>query len=199
MKKPNCFLVLCIPALLLILSYALDKRVSLLLQNARFAYLDFALSIVTNFSIAVFVMLIIPSIILYKHNKKSVYALLLAFIVSFILAFAIKLIVLRERPIEAFAYPFTSIVNYSFPSMHSMAVFSLLPLLISYLPKQKIFWAAFAFLVSFSRIYFGFHFLSDVVFGAVAGYMIGYFLLTQKFSPIAKIKEIYERTKNIRF
>lgn len=178
MKKPNYFLVLCSSALLLIVSYALDKRISLLLQNARFAYLDFSLSIVTNFGIAVLVMLAIPSIILYKNNKKAVYALLLAFTVSFILAFAIKLIVLRERPVEAFTFPFTNIIDYSFPSMHSMVVFSLLPLLISYLPKQKIFWAAFAFLVSFSRLYFGFHFLSDVVFGMLLGYLIGSCILS---------------------
>ena len=110
-------------------------------------------------------------------NKKIVYLLWLTFILSFILAFIIKLIVLRQRPTEAFTYPLTNIINYSFPSMHSMVVFSLLPLLIKYMPKQKSFWIIFAFLVGFSRIYFGFHFFSDVVFGALTGYLLGNFLL----------------------
>lgn len=61
--------------------------------------------------------------------------------------------------------------------MHAMVVFSLLPLLTKHLPKQNYFWLMFAFLVAFSRVYFGFHFLSDVVFGAVAGYFIGVWLL----------------------
>jgi len=197
MKKTNYFLIIGISALLLMISYALDNKVSMLFQNtnqdARFAYFDLILSIAANFGIAVLVMLVIPSIILYKNDKKAVYTLLLIFIVSFILAFAIKFIVLRQRPIEAFTYPFTSIANYSFPSMHSMAVFSLLPMLLDKIPKQRFFWIAFAFLVSFSRIYFRAHFLSDVVFGAIAGYFIGHFFTK------AKRKAVYDKTKIIGF
>ena len=110
-------------------------------------------------------------------NKKIVYLLWSTFILSFVLAFITKLIVLRQRPTEAFTYPLINIINYSFPSMHSMVVFSLLPLLIKYMPKQKSFWIIFAFSVAFSRIYFGLHFLSDVVFGALTGYFLGKFLL----------------------
>lgn len=176
MKKIKNTLILVIGVLLFLASYKLDHQISLFFKDANFAFLDFVLGIATNFSIIVAVMLLIPSIIFYKKNKKIIYLLWLTFFVSVIVAFIIKLIVLRQRPTEAFTYPFTNILNYSFPSMHAMAAFSLLPLLVKHLPKQKHFWTGFAFLTVFSRIYFGFHFLSDVVFGAFAGYFIGDYL-----------------------
>ena len=177
MKKINNTLVLIIGILLFLISYNFDQQASLFFKDAKTAFLDFALGIVTNFGIVVVVMLLTPSVILYKKNKKIIYLLWLTFIVSVIVAFVIKLIVLRQRPIEALTYPFTNILNYSFPSMHAMVAFSLLPLLVNHLSKQKHFWIGFGLLVVFSRIYFGFHFLSDVVFGALAGYFIGDYLL----------------------
>ncbi|MBI3034781.1 phosphatase PAP2 family protein [Candidatus Woesearchaeota archaeon] len=175
--KKNEILMLIIALALFLISYNLDEKVNLLFKNAKFAFLDVILGIITNFGIVVVIMAAMPSIMLYKKNKKAVYLIWSAFVVSVILAFIIKLIALRQRPTEAFAYPFVNIINYSFPSMHAMAVFSLLPILIKYIPKQRHFWAWFAFLVALSRIYFGFHFLSDVVFGAFAGYFIGTYLL----------------------
>ena len=99
------------------------------------------------------------------------------FAASVAAAFIIKLIVLRQRPSEILYYPFFNVIDYSFPSMHAMIVFSLLPALFEYLPRQKNFWIFFAFIVSFTRIYFGLHFLSDVIFGAFFGYFLGKFLL----------------------
>ena len=164
------------------LSYLLDEKINLFFKNASFPIMGIILGIATNFGVVALFMLAIPSIILYKKNKSAVFLIWLTFFISFILAFILKLIVLRQRPTETFAYPFTDILNYSFPSMHSMIVFSLLPALNNHIKKQKYFWILFACLVSFSRIYFSFHFLSDVVFGAFAGYFTGCFLL-----------EIYER------
>lgn len=184
MKRINDTLILIIGIVLFFIAYNFDQQVNLFFKDVKFTLLDTILSIITNFWIVVMVVLIIPSIILYKKNKKVVYLLWLAFFASFILAFAAKLIFLRQRPIEAFTYPFINIINYSFPSMHAMVIFALLPILIKYLSKQKHFWVGFVFLVVFSRIYFGFHFLSDVVFGALFGYFIGSYLL-----------ELYENKK----
>ena len=177
MRKINDSLILTFGVLLFVLSYKLDPQVNLFFKNVKFPIFDAVFGIITNFGVVILIFLIVPSIVFYKKNRKLIYLLWLAFIVSFILAFVIKLIVLRQRPIEVFTYPFTHIISYSFPSMHAMIVFSLLPLLIKFLPKYRYFWIAFAFLVGLSRIYFGFHFLSDVVFGALFGYFIGNYLL----------------------
>lgn len=176
-KRINETLLLVIGILLFLISYKLDPQINLFFKDIKIPFFDFILSIITNFGLVIVVTVFVPSIIFYKKNKRLVYLILLTFIVSFTLTFAIKLIVLRQRPIEAFTYPFINIINYSFPSMHSMVVFSLLPLLIKCIPKQKYFWIVFALLVALSRLYFGFHFLSDVVFGALLGYFIGKFLL----------------------
>ncbi len=176
-RKISDTLVLIIGVLLFLVSYKFDSQINLLFKNLKFPIFDAVLGIITNFGFVVLVIVLIPCLVIYKKNKKLVYLLWLTFIASFVLSFVIKLIVLRQRPVEAFTYPFTHIINYSFPSMHSMVVFSLLPALIRYLPKQKSFWAGFAFLVAFSRIYFGFHFLSDVVFGILLGYLVGDYLL----------------------
>lgn len=172
------FAILLAGTLLFIISYRFDENVhSFFSVMPHFATVDAILSIATNFGVIVFVMLFIPSIALFRKTKRNAYFLWLAFIASIVLALIIKLVVLRQRPVEAFAYPFIGILSYSFPSMHSMVAFSLMVLLTGYLPKQKHFWVCFAFLVAFSRIYFGFHFLSDVVFGAFMGYFVGKYML----------------------
>ena len=173
MKKINNTSILMISILLFLISYSLDKQVNLFFKYVKFPILDVILGIITNFGVVIVAMVVIPSIIFYKKDKRLVHLLWLTFMASFILAFIIKLITLRQRPIDAFTFPFTNIINYSFPSMHAMVIFSLLPLLTKHLPKQNYFWLMFAFLVAFSRVYFGFHFLSDVIFGALFGYFIG--------------------------
>jgi membrane-associated phospholipid phosphatase len=40
-------------------------------------------------------------------------------------------------------------------------------------PRLKKFWVVLACLIAFSRVYFGLHFLSDVIIGGVIGYGIG--------------------------
>lgn len=177
MKKVNDIWILIIGILLFFISYNFDAQVNLFFKSVKIPILDVILSIFTNFSVVVMLMLILPSIVLYKKNKRVVYLLFLTFIVSFILAFVIKLIVLRQRPTDVFTFPFTNIINYSFPSMHALVIFALLPILVESLPRQKSFWIGFAILVIFSRIYFGFHFLSDVIFGVLFGYFLGDWLL----------------------
>ncbi|HIH51471.1 MAG TPA: phosphatase PAP2 family protein [Nanoarchaeota archaeon] len=52
--------------------------------------------------------------------------------------------------------------------------FSALPVIDREFPRIKIFWIVFALLIIFSRLYFGVHFLSDVVAGALLGYLSGF-------------------------
>ncbi len=176
-KKFSYIIIFIIGTFLFLLSYIFDKELVEFFKEMKIPILDILLGFVTNFSIVLFVMLVIPSFILYKKNKKLAYLLWLIFIVSFTLNFFVKLLIHKPRPISTFTYPFTNIVNYSFPSTHAIVVFSLLPVLTIYIRRQRFFWIIFAFLVAFSRVYFNFHFLSDVIFGALAGYFIGVLLI----------------------
>ena len=157
-----------------ILSFILDEKISHLFENTRIPLLDFIFGIITNFGIVLAIMLIIPLLMLKDNRKK--YTLLLAFFSSVFISLVTKWMFLRQRPTD-FAYPFVKILSYSFPSMHAVVAFSLLPLLLYFLPKQKNFWVPFAVLVLFTRIYFGLHYLSDIVFGAILGYSLGSLLL----------------------
>lgn len=177
MKKETETWILIAGVILFLLSYMYDVQASFLFKNINFPVIDAVLSVITNFGVVILMTVVIPTILLYKKNRKITYLLWTTFAASILIAFVIKLIMLRQRPIEPFTYPFINLINYSFPSMHSMVIFSLLPLLVKYLAKYRFFWIAFVFLVAFSRIYFRLHFLSDVVFGALAGYFIGIYLL----------------------
>ncbi len=174
MKSKNNILAYLAVIAVLIFSFLLDKRVSSIFKNAQNPPLDFILGIMTNFGVILAIMLIMPMLML-KDNKK-IYTLLLAFFSAVLVSIIVKWVFLRQRPTD-FAYPFAKVLSYSFPSMHAVVIFSLLPLLAFFLPKQKNFWMLFAFLAVFTRIYFGFHYLSDVVFGAVLGYSLGCLLL----------------------
>ena len=195
MKKNNNALILIFGIIISLLSYIFDSSVKLFFNGLKIPLFDSILSIITNFGVVIVVMLVIPTIIISKNDTKSqenrgfsrsrkfrkfspeIKLLWLAFLSAVVLSFIIKLIFLRQRPYEAISYPMLNILNFSFPSMHSLVVFALLPLLSRFLPKQKYFWVIFAFMVAFTRIYFGFHFLSDVVFGAFSGYFTGILIL----------------------
>ena len=178
-KSKNIW-ILIIGILVFLVAYRVDNTINLFFKNINNEFLDFILGIATNFGFLVFVALLVPSMIFYKKNKRIVYLLWLSFIISILFAFIAKLIFLRQRPNEL-VYPFLNIINYSFPSMHSTVVFSLLPILMKHMPKQRYFWLIFTIFVAFSRVYFGLHFLSDVVFGALVGYLIGNFLLDYEY------------------
>ena len=161
MKSKNNILPYLVIIAVFILSFILDETISHLFEKTRIPLLDFIFGIITNFGIVLAIMLIIPLLML--KGSRKIYTLLLAFFSSVFISIVVKWMFLRQRPTD-FAYPFVKVLSYSFPSMHAVVAFSLLPLLIYFLPKQKHFWITFAFLVIFTRIYFGLHYLSDVVF-----------------------------------
>ncbi len=176
MKNSKNFWISAIGAGLFFLSFTWDTPINNYLKNIRIPFLDAVLGVITNFGVVVLIMMIIPIATLYRKDKKPKYLLLITFFASLIFTFVLKLAIARQRPVEVLTYPFTGIINYSFPSMHAVVAFSLIAILIKSLPKQKIFWISFAILVGLSRIYFGVHYLSDVVFGALVGYFIGHYI-----------------------
>jgi undecaprenyl-diphosphatase len=60
----------------------------------------------------------------------------------------------------------------SFPSGHAFTVFFFAGVFFRVRGVRWFFWAA-AVLISFSRLYLGVHYISDVMFGAMAGFAVG--------------------------
>ena len=95
--------------------------------------------------------------------------------------------IMRPRPFEAgiisvflpayYALGDFNAWNSSFPSFQAVLAFSAIPILSREFKKFKFVWLAFACLIAFSRVYFGLHYASDVLFGAVIGYIIGYLVV----------------------
>ena len=173
-EKKGIFALL-IAVLSIWISYLLDENAKIFIESVKNVHATIFFSSITNIAIVFLMMLFIPCYIIYKksQDKKAINALVAAFIFSVLLSLLIKIVFFRERPDIMIKYPLISVLDYSFPSMHAMIVFSLLPILMKNL-RLKWLWIILAFLISFSRIYLGFHYLSDVVFGAFAGLLVGH-------------------------
>ncbi len=63
--------------------------------------------------------------------------------------------------------------SYSFMSGHSFSSFLCATIVFAYYKKSGIACYIFAIIVAFSRLYFGVHYPSDVIVGAIAGVMLG--------------------------
>ena len=168
-------IVLSVAVILGLVSFFLDSKTLSAASAVQNTYISYIMEWFSNLSSLIIVLAVLSSLLLWEERKKGwIKVVWLSFIAASVLSIAAKLAVARPR---LGLYEGFLLSQYSFPSMHAALAFSLLPILAKYLPKQKYFWIVFAFLVAFSRIYFGFHFLSDVVFGAFAGYFIGNYLL----------------------
>jgi undecaprenyl-diphosphatase len=190
MKNKN-IKIFFLGVILFLISLLLDKHTANLMSSIKTPFFDSIFSWVTNF-ITIFVILIfVTTLFLFEEKKREwILPLWLSFIFSMIIGFLLKLAVSRPRPFVEIFYPLIHIPDYSFPSMHAMVAFAVVPILDKEFFNIKWFWISFAFLVSFSRIYLGFHFLSDVVFGAFLGYFIGMFIIyiEERYKPFKRFR-----------
>lgn len=150
--------------ILMIISFFYDREiVDFLVGKNEFVIYFF--SFFTHFG-DWFIALIIIGMIYLKVDKKTIYYSCLSLAISFVAVQLLKIIFLRERP-------FDFGTSYSFPSAHVTAFFSIIPFLVKSFNKYKYWIFLVGFLVAFSRIYLGYHYLSDVLAGAMLGYFIG--------------------------
>jgi len=96
-------------------------------------------------------------------------------ILAYSIGYVLKEGIRRERPYEALTDVQTNHLDsadpYSFPSGHATGSFALATLLTLRYPKPEVYIPAFAWagLVGYGRIYFGLHYPSDVLAGALIG------------------------------
>lgn len=121
--------------------------------------------------------------VLYLKNRKKVKKQLTALLVAEILyiifvEMILKNIIVRPRPqfsIADVVLPYDFSHSFSFPSGHSTIVFAAAFILGRGNKRLKWFYYLLAFLIAFSRIYLGKHYPSDVLAGAVIGWLIGFY------------------------
>jgi undecaprenyl-diphosphatase len=134
----------------------------------------------------IIIFFVLTSLFLWQeHKRKWIFPLWMSFGLSIIVSFLLKFFVQRKRPFQLDIVPILPLLeksshfiwNFSFPSFHAMLVFCSVPILSKEFPKFKYVWVVFAALVAFSRIYFGLHFLSDVIAGGIIGWCIGFLMI----------------------
>ncbi|MFH1326742.1 MAG: phosphatase PAP2 family protein [archaeon] len=172
--------------IIIFLSFYFDYEIVKALSLIRGEILNEIFIGVTFASSGVIIFFISTSLFLWKeHKRKYILPLWLTFLASIVISSILKIIVQRQRPYQlglANSFPLLEKAahlswDFSFPSFQAMLAFSAIPILSKEFPKFKYFWIFFATLVVISRVYFGVHFASDVIIGAIIGYGIGWTIL----------------------
>lgn len=201
MKNKNLAVLFIALGFAVILSFVFDTLIVQNISKLRNVFLDDVFLGITFISSEIIIFFFLTSLFLWQeHKRKWILPLWLTLGASAIIGFLLKVAVQRQRPFqlglvsisETLMSKSYEIWNFSFPSFQAMLVFCAIPILSKEFSKIKWAWITFAFLVAFSRVYFGLHFLSDVIVGGILGYLIG--MLIVKLEEKKKlIKRIFGR------
>ena len=172
--------------LIVIIGFYFDSEIVRVISLLRNGILnDFFLGI-TFVSSSIIIFFFLTSLFLWReHKRKWILPLWFTLGVSTFVSFVLKIIVRRPRPFQLGIVSVLPVLekanyliwNFAFPSFHSMLVFCSIPILSKQFPRFKYVWITFASLVAFSRVYFGLHFLSDVIAGGLIGYVLGVIII----------------------
>jgi len=178
MKTKNHFLIFILLIVLSFISFFIDGYSFIFPEKMKNAVFDMFFSSITHFGDIFIVLILITSLFLWQERKREwIPTLWISYGTAIILSFLLKIIIKRPRPFFEMFLPIINLPDYSFPSMHAVAAFAAIPILDREFPRLRLFWVLFALLIAFSRIYLGLHYLSDVMFGALIGYAIGWIFM----------------------
>ena len=182
-RKRWWLIALLFAAIILALSFYFDNTIIKFFVSFRSLYLnEFFLGIKFLDSDIIVIIFLTFLLLLAKKKREWILPLWLTIGITAIVSFALKVLVHRTRPfatgVVSLASGITASASYliwdfSFPSFDAAFAFCAIPILSKLYPKLKYFWIGFAVLVGLSRVYFGVHYLSDVISGALIGYLIG--------------------------
>ncbi len=162
-------------AILFIFSFLIDKTVASFIAANRVEWTDAVFVYITNYlPTAAILGAMFIYIAIKKRAQLKKYAA--AVLTSVAITVLLKIIFDRTRPFLALSieklpgisYDFAA-WNQSFPSWHSVSVFLILPFIDK---KYRIIWIVFASVIAISRVYTNVHYASDIIFGALLGYLI---------------------------
>lgn len=176
MKKRDVWL-LFIFAIIGVISFFFDEKISLFFKSINSSYLNWFFYLGTPLILTALVV-IIGLILLWKKGFRDLFIFASTLVVSIIASFVLKFIFMRPRPfglVESIAL--TNLPDYSFPSSHAFVAFACLPFLDKEFPKLKYLFIILAVIMVLSRIYYGMHYMSDIIFGSILGYLTGYAIL----------------------
>ena len=189
MKKNKEVIIITLIVISIVASLYWDNNLVKGVSSLRNSILDSFFLGITFVSSEIIIFFVLTSFFLRKEEKRKwIIPLWSCLGISALVSFILKIMVQRARPFQLGIVPLIpalesasySIWNFSFPSFQSMLVFCAIPILSKQFPKLKKFWIVFALLVAFSRVYFGVHFISDVLIGGLIGYLIGIIVVREE-------------------
>jgi undecaprenyl-diphosphatase len=143
--------------------------------------LDFLMPTITHLGCAAFTIgLAVAALILGIGSEQNIgwnISMSLAF--SHLLIHVIKKIVHRPRPNTALSQVNTfciSLYDYSFPSGHTTAAFSVAASIAAVFPEMGLYVMTLAGCVGISRVYLGVHYPTDIIIGALIGTFAAYYI-----------------------
>ena len=170
--------------IVLLLFPQIDSTIVTQVQSMRNETLDTIMLFFTHTAMLIAFILLASTILFYKkENRIKLVSLWISLVLTLILTDLLKITVNRTRPFESIGFELPK--NYgdfetgkSFPSKHASLVFTVIPFLKDG-NSMRIYYLYYLFsitaiLISFSRVYFGFHYLSDVIAGSLLGYGLSF-------------------------
>jgi len=151
------------------LDVAIFYFINLSLQNPIF---NFIMPLITNIGLYIFWIIICLLIAIFGGEKGRNVALLLiiGLILGHLATELLKYVFMRPRPFTVLqgVHQLGMLNSYSFPSGHAIEVF-VACIILGKKYGYLLLFLIIAFLVSFSRVYIGVHYPSDVIIGALIG------------------------------
>lgn len=160
-----------------------DTDIALLayLNHNRIRALDYFFISITDTSSIVTISIIVVVVVVALVKKSTElrykgYTLLASVVVSALLGLSAKYSIDRIRPFTMYSFieKLSTGGTPSFPSGHTMEVFTVLTILYLLFPDRKAIYilAVWAFLVAYSRMALGVHYPSDVAGGMAMGILV---------------------------
>ncbi len=201
MKRGWKYILIIFAVFLLLLSFLFDGKISSFLNQIHIPLINNLMFGIFLMGSEVFLLILLVFMFIWKTDmRKSLLPLLFSVGVAGSIGFFIKIIFQRLRPFQQGLISLIPLVsngtyitwNFSFPSFSALLIFSAFPEISKKLPSFRPYWIILGSLILLSQLYLGIHFLSDILFGSVLGYVIGKFV-SEKGSKI--LWEIFIRKK----
>ena len=178
-----------------------DKQILNFLIKFRSSYLTSIMIQLSNLGEtgALVLVTILSFYVIIKKQYHMFFNILLSTSSALLFTYLLKKVVMRSRP--DLLYQLISESSYSYPSGHATTTFTIFPMIAIYfvlLTKLKysikslisIISILIPILVSFSRLYLGVHYFSDILAGAIVGltFALIYYIIIKKIINIKPLK-----------
>ncbi|MBZ2174226.1 phosphatase PAP2 family protein [Schnuerera sp. xch1] len=151
-----------------------EKLIKLINDKMKSKFLDKVMLRITNLGSVMFIFPFIFVLIILGNKEARTIGTqsAITLCISQTITYSLKSLLSRERPYNILKNLNTFgiiLKDYSFPSGHTSASFSVATIIVLNIPELSLFAISIAFLIGISRIYLGVHYPTDVVAGIIIG------------------------------